>query len=60
MKKELLANIWDFFGSHREKRDELLQHPDTLRDILRTGADKARAIGMETLELVRERVGLKY
>jgi len=31
-----------------------------LREILKNGADKARAKAMVTLDLVRERVGLKY
>lgn len=60
VKKELLNRIWDFFEPHREKREELIAHPDTIRDILKAGSDKARAVALETLEVVRDRVGLKY
>ena len=60
VKKELTELLWTFFAPHREKRAELQKDPDIIRDILQTGADKARAIALETLELVRDRVGLKY
>ena len=60
VKKQLAEDIWNFFEPHREKRAQLMEHPDTIRDILNMGARKARAKAMETLELVRDRVGLKY
>jgi len=59
-KKDLAQRIWDFFGPHREKRAELMADRETIRDILKYGADKARAIAMPTMEMVRERVGVKY
>jgi len=60
VKKELARRIWDFFGPSREKREALMKDPDTIRDILRQGAAKARAIARETLEQVRDKVGLNY
>jgi tryptophanyl-tRNA synthetase len=60
VKKELIDRIWDFFTPHREKYDELMAHPDTIRDILKYGADKARNVAMETLSQVRDKVGLTY
>jgi len=60
VKKELADRIWDFFGPHRDKRARLMADRDVIRDILKQGADKARAIAAPTIELVRERVGLKY
>ena len=60
VKKELVELLWDFFASARERRAELMNDPDLIRDILKTGSDKARAVAMETLNLVRERIGLNY
>ena len=60
VKKDLLERIWNHFEPNRDERERLTADPDIIRDILKTGADKARAIGVETLALVRERVGLKY
>lgn len=60
VKKELIEHIWDYFGPHREKKARLMKDPDTIRDILRQGAAKARAIAQETMALVRDRVGINY
>ncbi|MEW6265040.1 MAG: tryptophan--tRNA ligase [Thermodesulfobacteriota bacterium] len=60
VKKELIERIWKFFGPHREKKERLMSRPDDIRDILRHGAGKARAIATETMSLVRDRVGLIY
>lgn len=60
VKKELIEKIWNFFEPHREKREKFIAEPGLVHDILKHGADKARAIAMETLGLVRDRVGLKY
>jgi tryptophanyl-tRNA synthetase len=60
VKNELFGRIWEFFGSAREKRAQLEQAPDHVREILKAGADKARAKALPTLELAKERVGLAY
>jgi tryptophanyl-tRNA synthetase len=60
LKQDLFELIRDYFGDARAKKKELLANPDHLRDILAKGADKARARASKTLELVRDRVGLKY
>ncbi len=60
VKKELAQKIWDFFEQHRDKRRQLMENPDTIRDILAYGADKARVIAQETMGLVRDRVGINY
>ncbi len=60
VKKDLLERIWNYYAPHRERHEELLSHPDTIRDILKSGAAKARAIAQETMELVHSRVGLNY
>jgi tryptophanyl-tRNA synthetase len=60
VKHELFGRIWEFFGSAREKREQLEQAPDHVREILKAGAEKARAKALPTLELAKERVGLGY
>ena len=52
--------IEDYFKEAREKRAELLQDKDSLKKILAQGAQKAREKAAPTLDLVRQRVGLKY
>ena len=60
VKNELFDRIWEFFGPAREKRAQLEQAPDHVREILKAGAEKARAKALPTLELAKERVGLLY
>ena len=57
-KKELLGLITDYFAEARERRKELQQRPDYVRDVLRDGARRAHAATAPVMERVRERVGL--
>jgi tryptophanyl-tRNA synthetase len=60
LKLELLDMLNDKFGEARKKKAELLGDPAMLRAILGKGRDKAREKAVVTLDLVRDRVGLKY
>ncbi len=60
IKLELVELIEKYFQEARKKRAELLQDRDSLKKILARGAHKAREKGAPTLDLVRQRVGLKY
>ncbi len=60
IKLELLDLISDYYAGARQKKAEYLSDPDMLRGILRKGADRAREKATVTLDLVRDRVGLKY
>ncbi len=60
LKLELLDSINDKFSAARAKKKELLNDPEMIRQILQKGADKAREKATVTLDLVRDRVGLKY
>jgi len=59
-KKALVELIWDFFAPHREKRAELVKDPDTIHDIMRAGAAKARVVAEVTMQDARSKVGLNY
>lgn len=60
LKLELVDILWDFFREAREKREKLIADPSYLKEVLAAGADKARQKAAVTLDLVRDRVGLKY
>ena len=60
LKLELLDLLNDKFGDARRKKAEFLADPEMLRAILAKGAAKAREKAVVTLDLVRDRVGLKY
>jgi tryptophanyl-tRNA synthetase len=57
-KKALRAKIDASFAPFRDKRKELEKSPDTLEDILRDGARRARVEAEKTMELVREATGI--
>jgi len=60
IKLELLDLISDFYLDARTRKAEFMADPEMLRAILRKGADKAREKAGTTLDLVRDRVGLRY
>lgn len=59
VKQMLLEKIDLHFASARTKRKELAADPDLVRNVLRQGAQRARAEAQQTMELVRKAVGLK-
>ena len=58
-KKMLKAKIDAYFGPFRDKRKQLAASPDTVEDILREGARKARIETQRTMELVFKATGLR-
>ena len=60
IKLELVELIEDYFAEARRKKAMFQADPQMLREILKKGAEKARAKATVTLDLVRDRVGLKY
>jgi tryptophanyl-tRNA synthetase len=57
-KTRLADNIAAHFAPYWEKRAELAARPDTVRDVLAAGAEKARAVAQKTMSEVREKLGL--
>ena len=57
-KKILAANIENEIGPVRERAAELRRDPAAVDEILAAGGDKARAEAAQTMELVRDSVGL--
>ena len=58
-KKALLQKIWTYFAPAREKRQELLKNMDVVHEVLRRGAERARAEADKTMDAVRRAVGLR-
>jgi tryptophanyl-tRNA synthetase len=48
-KKVLIKNIFRVLEPIWHKRKELMERPDVLRDIIKSGADKARKVASETI-----------
>jgi tryptophanyl-tRNA synthetase len=59
--KDILAqNMINFITPMRQKREEIAKNPDYVKDILKTGGQKARARAMEKMQLVKEKTGLQF
>jgi tryptophanyl-tRNA synthetase len=57
--KEVLArHIADYFADFRQKKSELMGHPDQIKQILVEGAKKARKVAEQTLTEVKNKIGL--
>src|SRR5947208_3324631 len=58
-KEAFLEKINAHFESARQRRKELAENPDYVEDILKKGAQRARAEAQQTMTQVRQAVGLK-
>ena len=58
-KKRLYEATWDYFAPMRERRAALEQDAAQVEEILRQGAERARAVARETMDRVRAAVGLR-
>ncbi len=56
----MTESVNEFLAPHRERREELAKDMDTIRDILHDGNRRANAIANETLDQVREAMGMRY
>ena len=60
LKAYVIESVNEFLAPHRERRAELAKDMDSIRDILHDGNARANAIAEETLDQVREAMGMKY
>ena len=59
--KLYLAEImWDYFSDFRKKREYFEKNQDEVREILKTGANKAKDVAMPTIEKIRTATGISY
>ncbi len=59
VKKRLAELMLDYFRPYREKRAEMEKDIDSVKSLLKQGAERARAIAGKTLEEARKAVGLR-
>lgn len=57
-KRKLAESMNAYLAPFRERRAELDKHPDDIWDVLHDGAKRARAIAEQTMEEVRQAIGL--
>ena len=60
LKAYVTKSVNEFLAPHRERRAELARDMDTIRDILHDGNARANAIANETLDQVRDAMGMSY
>lgn len=60
VKKELVGLIHEYFSPYRKKREELARDRQSVKDILKKGAEKTRAVAVKTLDEVKRKTGLYY
>ena len=58
VKNELFEKIIDYFSEQRKKRNELMNNPDDVVDLMKLGEEKARDIASKTLLKVKIAAGL--
>jgi len=59
VKKRLAQLVTEYFRPYRDKRAELENNIDYVRQVLANGAQRAAAVASQTLEKVRNAVGLR-
>ena len=52
--------MWEYFREFREKREYFQNNQDEVRDILNSGASKAKAQAMPMIEKIRSATGIAY
>lgn len=60
MKKQLGEDMVKFITPIREKAESIRTNPTYLKEVMEKGAAKARKSAEETMQIVREAMGLKY
>jgi tryptophanyl-tRNA synthetase len=59
LKKALFEHYWAHFAEARARRKELEAHPDHVLEVLRAGAERARAVARPVLKRARRACGLE-
>ncbi|MBI5728911.1 MAG: tryptophan--tRNA ligase [Candidatus Magasanikbacteria bacterium] len=59
LKEKLATAVSNYFSDFRKKRAELMENPQALRELLRSGAEQARKRASKTLAEIYSLVGLR-
>ncbi|MEA3229227.1 MAG: tryptophan--tRNA ligase [Campylobacterota bacterium] len=52
--------MWEYFREYREKREYYMSNQNEVRDILNSGAEKAKIVAGPMMEKIRVATGIKY
>jgi tryptophanyl-tRNA synthetase len=58
VKKYLFESVMSYFGPARARYEDLKSNPQKVKQILTEGAEKARAVAVQTMQEVRDAIGL--
>lgn len=58
LKKGLFEHYWNYFGPARARRAELASNLDYVNEVLKEGAERARAVGSVVLQRAKKACGL--
>ena len=58
IKNELFEYIMEYFSDQRSKRDEYLNNPDSVYDLMKLGQEKAKSVAAQTIEDVKKSIGI--
>ena len=59
LKKEVAAEVVEYFSAFRARRRELLEDHDAIAEVLVNGAYKATGVAQKTMQEVRVAVGIR-
>ena len=58
VKNELFKCIMEYFSDQRSRRDEYLNNPDNVYDLMKLGQEKAKSVAAQTIEDVKKSIGM--
>ena len=58
VKNELFECIMEYFSDQRSRRDEYLNNPDNVYDLMKLGQEKAKSVAAQTIEDVKKSIGM--
>ena len=58
VKNELFNCIMEYFSDQRSRRDEYLNNPDNVYDLMKLGQEKAKSVAAQTIEDVKKSIGM--
>ena len=58
VKNELFNCIMEHFSDQRSRRDEYLNNPDSIYDLMKLGQEKAKSVAAQTIEDVKKSIGI--
>ena len=58
IKNELFNCIMEYFSDQKSRRDEYLNNPDSVYDLMKLGQEKAKSVAAQNIEDVKKSIGI--